>query len=273
MTFVPSCPQPESTGAASLFTRALETDRTYFEMAATIDPLPGAVLAWMPGLAASPAGAVIHRVEPVVIAALGEAWVAQAERALAEVGAALARIYLDARGIPADELLRSAGYADRDELIFAASLGDPAPGLTLRPVKTDKDWERKLRFHAEIPMSPDGHGNHPSEWVALERRKCAEGMDAYLAEFDGKTVGAIGAVWGDRLLRIKNLVVHPTHRRRSIGRAMLNQIAAIGRERGVSEQCILAVRGDEGELLYSAAGMQVVGIQVEWSKQIGGSVQ
>jgi len=273
VTLVPSYPKPESTGTASLFARALETDRTYFEMAAKVEPLPGAVLAWMPGLTATPAGAVIHRVEPAVIATLGEAWIAQAERALADVGAALARIYLDARGGPADELLRSAGYAHRDELIFAASLGDPAPGLTLRPVKSDEDWERKLRFHAEIPMTPDGHGNHPSEWVALERRKCADGMDAYLAEFDGKTVGAIGAVWGDGLLRMKNLVVHPDHRRRSIGRAMLNLIAAIGRERGVFEQCILAVRGDEGEQLYRAAGMQVIGIQVEWSKQIGGPVQ
>ena len=273
MTLVPTRPQPDSTAAISLLTRALETERSYFELAANIEPLPGAVLAWMPGLTASPAGAVIHRVQPAVITALGEAWVAQAEGALAGVAVELARIYLDARGGPADELLRSAGYADRDELVFAASLGDPAPGLTLWPVKTDEDWERKLRFHAEIPTSPDGHGNHPAEWVALERRKCAAGMDAYLAEFDGETVGAIGAVWGDQLLRMKNLVVHPAHRRRSIGRAMLNRLAAIGRERGVSEQCILAVRGDEGELLYRAAGMQVVGTQVEWSKQIGGPVQ
>jgi ribosomal protein S18 acetylase RimI-like enzyme len=273
MTLVPSFPQPNVIGAGSIFARAIETDRIYFELGANAKRLPGAVLAWMPGLADAPAGAVIHRVEPEVIAAMGANWVVQAERALAEVGAELARIYLDARDGAADEVLRLAGYADRDELVFAHTLPEETPCLILRPVKSDEDWERKLRFHEETQVFPDGHSNRPSEWVALERRKCADGMDAFLAEADGETVGAIGAVWGDRLLRMKNIVVHPAHRRRSNGRAMLAQIAAIGRERGVSEQCILAVRGDAGELLYRAAGMQVVGSQVEWSKQIGGSAQ
>ena len=79
--------------------------------------------------------------------------------------------------------------------------------------------------------------------------------------------------WGDGLVRMKNIVVHPAHRRRSIGTAILSQVAAIGAERGVSELCVFAVRGEAGELLYRAAGMKVVGTQVEWSKRIGGSVQ
>jgi len=267
MTLVPAFPRTDALGRASIFARAIETDRVYFELGADTERLPGATLAWMPGLTSSPAGAVIHRVDPAAIAAGGEAWVIQAEQALAGVGAAMARIYLDARG-PADEVLRHAGYHDRDELIFAHSLGEPAPGVTLRPVKTDEDWGRKLRFHAAVRETPDGHDHRASEWVALERRKCADGMDAVLAEVDGATVGAIGAVWGDGLLRLKNIVVDPAYRRRSIGRRMLSQMAAVGREHGISEQCILAVRGDAGEMLYRSAGMQVVGIQVEWSKPL-----
>lgn len=273
MTTVLPQPLPESTGTAAVFARAIETERAYFELGAKVERLPGAFLAWIPGLARSPAGAVIHRVEPAVIAALGETWVILAERALADVGAGMARIYCDARGSEADDLLRRAGYSDRDELVLAHLLQEPAPGLSLRPVKSDEDWERKLRLHATMQISPDGHSNRASDWVALERRKCADGMDAFLAEVDGETVGAIGAVWGDGLLRMKNVVVHPAHRRRSIGRALLSHIAAIGRERGVSEQCIFAVKGEAGELLYRAAGMQVVGTQVEWSKQIAGRAQ
>lgn len=268
-----SHPRPELSGAAAVFRRAIETERTYFELGAKTEPLPGAVLAWMPGLTASPAGVVIHRVEPAVIADLGQAWVIQAERALTAVGAGMARIYCETRGGPADDLLRRAGYVDRDELILGHSLQGSSPGLTLQPVKSDEDWDRKLRLHSAMEISPDGHGNRPSDWVTLERRKCADGMDAFLAEVDGETVGAIGAIWGDGLLRMKNIVVHPAHRRRYFGSAMLNQIAAIGRDRGVSEQCVWAVRGDAGELLYRAAGMQLVGTQVEWSKQIGSPVQ
>ena len=268
MTLVPSSCRTHPASGASVRARAIETDRIYFELGASIEPLPGAVLAWMPGLTTSPAGTVIHRVEPTVIAAHGDTWVLQAERALRDVGAELVRIYLDARGGAADDFLRAAGYADRDEVVFAHSFHGPSPDLILRPVKTDEDWERKLLFHTDTHETPDGHNHRPSDWVELERRKCAAGMDAFLAEIDGETVGAICAVWGDGLLRLKNIVVHPAHRGRSIGRGMLIQLAAIGVERGISEQCLLAVRGDAGEMLYRAAGMQTVGTQVEWSKRL-----
>ena len=267
MTVATSFQPSHAADTSTLCARAIETDRIYFELGARVQQLPGAVLAWVPELTASPAGAVVHRVDPAAIAELGEAWVRQTERALRDVGARMARIYCDERGA-ADDLLRSAGYVDRDELVFVHGLTESAPGLTLRPVRSDEDWKRKLDFHAAVHETPDGHDHRPSEWVALERMKCADGMEAFLAALDGETVGAVCAVWGDGLLRIKNLVVHSAYRRRSIGRALLFQIAAIGRERGVSEQCILAVRGDAGEMLYRSAGMQVVGTQVEWSKQL-----
>lgn len=269
MTALPSYPQARSAGTASLLSRAIETDRIYFELAAEIEQLPGATLAWMPGLSASPAGAVVHRVNPAVIASLGTAWFVQVERRLADIGASLARIYLDARDRPADELLRSAGYDDRDELVFAHSLPEPAEDIALRQVASEKDWARKLQFHENARSSPDGHGNRAADWVALERRKCSGGMEAFLAEIDGEAVGAIGAIWGDGLLRLKNIVVHPGHRRHSIGRSMLSHVAAIGRGRGISEQCVLAVRGDAGEQFYRGAGMELIGAQVEWSKPIG----
>ncbi len=273
MTSISTSRASLSTTSENVFARAIETDRTYFELGAEVERLPGAVLAWMPGLTAAPAAAVVHRVVPEVIAALGQAWVTRAEHSLADIGADLARIYLDARGTPADKMLHAAGYAARDELVFTHCLPDRDPRLTLRPVETDSDWERKLRFHTASQASPDGHGNSPSDWVAVERRKCACGMEAFLAEIDGETVGAIGLVAGDGLMRLKNLVVHPRHRRRSNGLDMLSQAAALGRTRGLREQCTLAVSGDAGELLYRAAGMQVVGIQVEWSKPIGGIAQ
>jgi len=257
--------------ARSMFARAVDTERTYFELGAEIQRLPGAELAWMPGLTASPAAAVIHRVRPAICAANGERWIAEAEEALITVGAGMARIYVDMSGSALDPLLLRAGYIARDELVFVHSLPGPPPGVTLSRVTTDADWQRKLRFHESVEAPPDGHWTAAAQWVELERRKCEYGMECYLAEIDGETVGAIGHVRGEGLLRIKNLIVHPAHRRLSIGRAMLSQIAALGREIGIVEQCLLAVRGEVGELLYRAVGMRVAGSLVEWSKPIAGS--
>ena len=271
MTPGSTAPAGKSFDPRSPFARAIETDRIYFELGATIEALPGATFAWMPGLVGAPAGTVVHRVDAAVIETLGQAWLGDVEARLGQVEANLARIYLESRNGRADELLRGTGYTDRDELVFHHMLPDPPPGLTLRSVTSEEDWARKLLLHKAAATSPDGHRHRASDWVALERRKGEHGMESFLAEIDGETVGAIGAVWGDGLLRMKNIVVHPAHRRRSVGKMMLLNIAALGRARGVFEQCILAVRGEPGELLYRSAGMSVVGVQVEWSKPLKGS--
>lgn len=255
----------------SLFARAVDTERIYFELGAKIHQLPGAQLSWMEGLTASPAATVIHRVRPEICAANGVSWTAEIETALATIGAGMARIYLDQSDSALDRLLLRAGYVAREELIFVHSLPEPLPGLTLSLVATDADWRRKLLLHEAVESSPDGHRTSAAQWVELERRKCAHGMECYLAMIDGETVGAVGAIWGDRLLRMKNVVVHPAHRRRSIGREMLCEIAALGRKHGIVEQCVLAVAGTPGELLYRDAGMRVEGTLVEWSKRIEGA--
>lgn len=260
----------QETGAAapkpvSLLARAIETDRVYFEMGARIEALPGAELAWMPGLSAMPAGAVVQRIDPSAANSIG--WLEHLENSLLDVGASMARIYPD--HVVDAELFRSAGYQCRDELFFASSsLPDAEPGLALRPIITDQDWQDKLRFHHAVGLTPDGHPNHPADWAQLEQRKCGRGMEAFLVESDGLAVGAIGAIWFDGLLRIKNVIVHPNHRRQSVARAMLSLMASLGRTRGSPELCLVAVRGEPGEQLYHKCGMQMIGMQVEWSKRL-----
>lgn len=247
---------------------AIETDRRYFELGARLERLPGAVLAWMPDLAATPAGAVIQRVEPE---AVGPLWIAGAEQALTDLGSRTARIYLDRRNDALDPVFQDAGYEKREELIFCDELAPPEPGLRLRPVESDFDWERKLQLQQRMIQPPDGHSTPAHDWIALERRKCEEGMEMYLAEWEGEAVGAIGAMNGNGLLRLKNIAVHPAHRRKGVGLRMLGHLGNIARDRGISEQCVFAVRGEIGELLYRAAGMRVIGSVVEWSKRLGES--
>ena len=237
-------------------------------MAAEVEQLAGALLAWMPGLTGLAAGAVVQRVNAEAAARMGNRWVAEVEGALEKVGAQLARIYLDTES-PAAALLRQAGYAMRPELVFAHSLDATTGDVELYRVEGDEAWDRKKQLHEEADRTPDGHPSSASDWIELERRKAADGLESYLAMLNGEVVGAIGAVRGDHILRFKNILIHPEHRRRGLGRAMLTSLAALGRESGILEQAVFAVRGNAGERLYRACGMRQVGTVVEWSKPLG----
>jgi GNAT superfamily N-acetyltransferase len=261
-------PLTDAPPEAELLARAIESDCSYFEMEAEIARLDGATLAWMPGLTRSPGAAVVHRVDPAAVAAGGSEWIAACETAMAGVGSSLCRIYLETRHDRADAILSGAGYVARDELVFIDAVPDPSIDVTLRRVESAADWADKLLFHQAANETADGHGNLAADWVELERRKCRAGMRAYLAELDGEVVGAVGAIWCDGFVRTKNLVVAPRRRRRGIARAILGRIAALGRARGLPRQCVLAVRGEQGELLYRSLGMPMIGFQVEWSRPL-----
>lgn len=249
-------------------TRALRTDCLYFELGAELEDLTGATLAWTPAFVAAPAASVIHRVEPGVVAGHGPGWLASTESDLAKRGIRLARIYLMNRDAGMDRLLHDGGYACREELVFTGELPESPVPLTIRPVLTDKDWARKRAFHEGIPESPDGHGNAAADLTGLERHKCAHGMEAFLAEIDGRPVGVVAALRGDGITRIKNVLVHPGHRRQSVATALVQHVAALGRSRGTNEQCLIALKGGAGEKLYRTIGMTVVGSCFEWSKRL-----
>lgn len=212
-----------------------------------------------------PAGAVVQRIAP---SAPMDGWLEQVEPSLLAIGATMARLYPDHDLNP--HQLRNAGYRAREELFFASDIvSKPKSGLILRPVLNDQDWRDKARFHRESGRTPDGHPNRPADWIEMERRKCSFGMEAFLVEEDGVAVGAIGAICLKRMLRVKNVIVHPTQRGRSIARDMIGLMAELGRSRGISQLCLVAVKGGPGERLYRRCGMHLIGMQVEWSKTIG----
>lgn len=252
----------------SLIDRVIETDRAYFELGARTRQVPGASLAWMPAFAACPAGAVIHRVDSGEVAARGPLWVADVEAALAGVGATLARIYLDRRGTDVDKWLRAAGYADRDEIAFVHDFPEPSSEMRLQPVHSEADWRLKLALHEAAEGPPDGHFVAASVHVALERAKCAHGLEMFLAESGGETIATAGLIAGEGVLRVKNIVVHPGHRRQRYGASLLAHLAAIGRSRGLPTLSLFALADEPGEQLYRAVGMRAAGTQVEWSRPL-----
>lgn len=249
--------------------RALESERVYFELGAEVESLAGAVLAWTPAFSATPAASVVHRVEPDAIIGQAVDWLANAESRLSSHGIKLARIYLHTRHPAMEGTLRDAGYVYREELLFTGNLPDPPSVPSFHPVRTEEDWRRKQAFHEAVPESPDGHPNSAADLVGLEWHKCAHGMDAFTAEIDGQIVGVAGTVWGDEVVRVKNVLIHPNHRRQSVATALLFHIAALGRARGINEQCLVALAGGAGEKLYRSLGMRQVGSCFEWSKRLG----
>ena len=256
------------TSPPNLLTRALETERTYFELGARLEDLVGAVLAWTPDFVAAPAASVVHRIEPDLVIDQGRDWLAEAESKLVERGIRLARLYLMSRNAVVESLLSEAGYVCREEIVFAGNPPTPSSLLAFRPVMTEQDWAKKQAFHEDVPESPDGHAEGAARLASLERHKCAHGMEAFMGEIDGRAVGVAGAIWGDGIVRIKNLLVHPAFRRQSVATALMSHIAARGRSRGINEQCLVALRGGTGEMLYRSLGMTVAGSCFEWSKRL-----
>jgi ribosomal protein S18 acetylase RimI-like enzyme len=253
---------------ASALQRALETERTYFELGAQVELLAGAELAWTPSFVRAPASAIVHRVDQHALAHKGPGWLIDVEDGLIDRGIGLSRIYLQDRDTRVESVLSDAGYVCREELVFVDNLPDPPTQLTFRPVCTEEDWARKLSFHEQVTESPDGHINSAADLVGLERHKCAHGMESFFGEVDGSIVGVVGAVWGQGVVRIKNLLVHHDHRRQSVATTLLSHIAVLGRARGIREQCLFALTGKVGERLYRSLGMRLVGSQTEWSKPL-----
>jgi GNAT superfamily N-acetyltransferase len=248
---------------------AVDSDRLYFSLAATVEPLAGAELAWMPGLAHSSASVVVQRISPYGVSSGGPAFLERIERRLSGMGTPVARLYLDQSCPAADAILVQAGYQARHELIFAGELRDArCDGLALRPVTSESDWHRKRDFHEETGERPDGHESTDSDWVEMERRKCAAGgMLAFSAEIGGRMVGVCNALASPQLIRLKNIAVHPEHRRQGIGSRMLALVAdAVSPAR--LPVCIYAVADEAGEFLYRAIGLVELGRVVEWSKPL-----
>ena len=280
------------TGSTPLAAALLESDRRYFELGATVDEIEGAEVAWMPGMEATPAGCVVHRVRPAVIgggggsggageAASAAAWVADVTRRLRGLGCGLARVYLDRADADArlERALAGGGYQPRVETGFLVEGPLPAPAagagprarddVSLREIVDDDGWEAKAKLHAGSDVAADGHVSQPEEWVEFERRKCATGgMRAFLVEVDGEVCGAVATLEGDGLLRAKNVFVHADRRREGIAAESLRVLSRRAGHLGLAGTGIFGVEGRPGAAVYVHLRMRPVMSQVEWSRPL-----
>lgn len=254
--------------------RALvDSDRTYFELAATTVALEGATLVWMPGIEAVPGSSVVQRVRDEAIASEPHDWVERVTGQARAVGCRTARIYLLRSPSPLDEALAGAGFERRTEIGYLArgamTGGEPGAHVSLRPVDSPETWEVKRKLHARSEVAADGHRTEPDDWVELERRKCATGeMLAFLIEADGVACGSVATIECPALLRAKNIFVHPDHRREGIAaqamRLLSRRAVALGKE----ATGIFGVAGKPGNAVYRHLGMTPGVRQYEWSRPL-----
>lgn len=245
----------------------LESDRRYFEADAELLHLPGAVIVALRGAETLAAGCVVQRIDAAQAAPDAEAWLMDVERRLRALGSPRARLYLDAPHAPLERALRRRGYRPRVEFGFVRPADGGADGsdIELLPAEDESGWVTRRVLMGREGRAPDGHSIDPELWVAMERRKHRTGyMRPYLIRRGGEIVGAVCTAPCGSLLRMKNLVVDPAHRRRGVATATAVRFARLAKEGGFTATGCFALEGEPGLAVYPRAGYSPSARQTEW---------
>lgn len=253
-----------------------ESDRVYFELGARVLRIGPASIAWIPGLAHTPAGCVCQRValsafESQAPEGKPPMWLNRVESVYRSKQNSAVRLYTRDFEDPHD-LLATSGYACREEIGFAYPGPAPSPPgqVRLRPIETSSDWLEKLRLHEVSTEFSDGHAYVAREWVEIERRKCLTGrLACFLIERGSEFHGSVCLMRQGRTLRIKNLYLQPGSRGRGIGSQTLGEIFGIHLRSGDSVAVVYGVQGDPGERLYHSQNMVKICKQYEWTRHVG----
>lgn len=251
---------------ARLAGRLIASDVRYFELGSRVEPVAGVRLAWMPGLADLPAGCVVLGADDWAEGADHATAIDEIESRVGRIDGSRVRLYLE-RDVPelAGELRRR-GYRPREEIGLLLPWGG-APGavrVLLQEIVDADGWDRKRALHAESPDSPDGHDTDAARWVELEERKVATGgLRPWLIRVGDTVAGTACTMDESELMRLKNILVHRTLRRRGIATAA---VAAFGElaDRSGRTLGLFGVPGTAGERVYRRCGMIPVVRWVEW---------
>lgn len=265
-----------SRSAEALASELLDSDRAYFESGAILELAGGATIARVPGLERVSAGCVVHRVDPSVLPRDPLRWIELVEQRLLGHGCRRARFYLTGRHPALEAALLARGYRPQDETGYVLTVDRPVhtrpdePVAELRPVTSADDWAAKLALHRLSGTGPDGHDSEPDAWVELERIRVAAGwMRPFFLVSRGAICGVIALSSAGSLLRLKNLVVHPSWRGMGVGTAVLQRAHAIAWREGWAGVGAFALAGDPADRLYRNAGYEAVTRQTEWMRPLG----
>jgi ribosomal protein S18 acetylase RimI-like enzyme len=249
----------------------LESDRRYFEAGAELFPVPGAVIAALRGAESLAAGCVVQRIDAAQAASDADAWLAGVEGRLHALRSPRARVYLDTPHAPLERALERRGYRPRVEFGFVRAAGGGPGGIEIEllPAEDEHGWSARRALMHRAGRGPDGHSMEPELWVAMERRKSRAGyMRPYLIRTGGEIVGAVCAAPCGSLLRMKNLIVDPGHRRRGVATATAVHFARLAEGKGFTATGCFALDGEPGLVVYPRAGYMLLARQTEWVRDL-----
>lgn len=247
----------------------IESDRNYFERGARLVRVPGGVLAHMPPFRDIPAGAAVVRVDPEAILPDPLTWVIAIETITADLGLPRSRFFLDRPAPELDLALTMLGYRSRAEAGLIRPAAPTTNRIRLDSIGNDDGWSSKLAVHSPTEDGPDGFALDPARWVTFEKAKQTAGyFTLYLAVEDGVTCGSVGLHQSGNLLRLKNLVVAPAHRRRGVGAAILDAVCGVAHERGLAGVGCFAFPEGAGDTLYRNNCFTDLVTQVGWDRAL-----
>jgi len=257
--------------AQSLQSELLESDAAYFDAAAMLEPIEGAVLSRLPGLEHLCAGAVVHRVEANAIRLGAESWVASVEALSRTRQVPRVRLYLHRAEPKIERALRARKYAERREVGLVRTTevtasDEPAfSGVRLEEVVDLSGWDEKRRIHESTDISADGHPGDARSWCEMEQRRSAHGyMRPFVIRQDDAVCGTLCLASRGSLLRLKNLVIHPDWRGRGIATAAVRAAVLLAWRAGYETVGCFAIPGGPALTVYQQAGFHPIVTQTEW---------
>jgi hypothetical protein len=246
------------------------SDTAYFAAGARRSAIPGGTIHWLPGLQHLAIGCIVELGDDTRLRAAPSAWAASVAPVLKELGATSLRFYTQD---PNDchAALERAGLKPVTELAFACAVPAPADpawfadGAEIAEATSAADWADKQRLAEQMAGSLYGKEVPAEAWTRMERRKVEAGyMSCWLVRMDGEVCGSFGLAERRPLLRLKNVLVGPKHRRRGLARTMVAFGLSEAWRRKLHFGCY-AFPGEVGAHLYASCGMSIVGSQTEWT--------
>ncbi len=213
---------------------------------------------------------VIQRIRPERIDLPVTIWLGHTENLARKLKLGYVRIYLTRETTDWTRALQHRGYRRKVEFLLRQDVSDfETDHLHLVPVDTPEAWHSRVTLFQHDRKGMDGHDLLPVAWNELERRKAATGeLHCLTAIHHDRCVGAVSFMRTRHFLRVKNLFVHPLHRRQGVAMAMLKWMHEQARLLHMRSVCLMAVDGSPAIDLYRLMGMEIVGEQYEWIKPI-----
>jgi GNAT superfamily N-acetyltransferase len=226
------------------------------------------------GAESLPAGCVVQRIDPSradVGTEERDDWLADLESRLLGLGVPRARLYLARPDPELEAALARRSYRRRVERGFVRAAAETAgSSLELVPADDEPGWSWRRDLLRRAGGVPDGLPSDPDAWIEMERRRCRAGyMRPYLARRGSEIVAVACSAACGPLLRLKNVVVDPAHRRRGVATELAVRFGVLARERGFAAAGCFAIEGEPGMRIYGPAGYRAVTSQVEWVRELG----